>query len=222
MSFALMLLFVIWLTLSAFLQAEDHPQKNYVSPALTAFCGFLLLVGTRQDNVASSVGWILFIALELLAVSDFLFERSVHKPDLFPLAMVFGVLSGFTIGVLFNWQAAAQGVPLWLHLLFLGVGIGATAVVYRYLQVEQALKIPVYIYLLQAIILITGGLSTLFAGLYHFAVWSIFIFLSDSLVGLRAFPNPQRAVPWLNNRRILRLIIVLYYPAQFALVTWAL
>ena len=82
--------------------------------------------------------------------------------------------------------------------------------------------LPVYIYLVQAVILLAGGLSSLYTGNYAFGVWGIFIFLSDSLVGLRAFPNPQRPIPWLNGYRILFAIILIYYTAQFALVAWAI
>ena len=215
-------LFVIWLIISAFTQAEDHPAKKIVSPALTAFCGLLLLIGAWMGNVPFQTGLILFIALFLLAASDFMFERSDKAPGLFPVAMVLGVLSGFTIGILFNVIAYTENIPLWIQGSFVGVGVVAAAVVYRYLQVEPALKVPVYVYLVQAVILLAGGLSALYVGRYPFAVWGIFIFISDSLVGLRAFPSSQKTIPWLNPKRILFLIIVLYYAAQYALVSWAL
>jgi hypothetical protein len=77
-------------------------------------------------------------------------------------------------------------------------------------------------YLLQAVILLTGGLSSLYVGNYSFAIWGVFIFLSDSLVGIRAFPNPEKPIRWLSTRRILFIIFVLYYSAQYALVSWAI
>jgi len=67
-----------------------------------------------------------------------------------------------------------------------------------------------------------GGLSSLYVGNIYFAIWGVFIFLSDSLVGLRAFPSQKRPLPMLNNCRILFLIIVLYYAAQYALVAWSM
>lgn len=215
-------LFVIWLIISAFMQAEDHPAKKIVSPMLTAFCGLLLLIGAWQENVPFQTGAVLFVALILLAASDFMFERSNESPGLFTVAMVLGVLSGFTIGILINVSAISENIPLAVQGELLGASILVTLLIYRYLQVEPGLKIPVFIYLIQAVILLTGGLSSLYLGDYHFAVWGVFIFISDSLVGLRAFPNPQRPISWLNHRRILFLIIVLYYAAQYALVSWAL
>jgi len=97
MSFTLTFLFVVMVIISAFMQAEDNPQKSFVSPALTAFCGILVLIGTLVSNVPFSQGITLFIALILLAASDFMFERSVTNENLFPVAMLFGVISGFTI-----------------------------------------------------------------------------------------------------------------------------
>jgi len=222
MSFILTFLFVILLIISAFMQAEDNPKKNVVSPALTAFCSLLILIGTLSNNVPLSQGITLFIALILLAASDFMFERSVTNENLFPIAMVLGVISGFTIGILFNVVAFSQGIPWWIQGLFVGIGIVAAIIVYRYLEVDPALKMAVYIYLVQAVILMAGGLSSLYIGNIFFAIWGIFIFLSDSLVGLRAFPSQKRPFPWLDTKRILFLIIVLYYAAQYALVSWAM
>ena len=151
-----------------------------------------------------------------------MFERSADKPKLFPLAMVFGVISGFTIGILFILNARAEAISFWVLAVFAGTGIFLTAFVYRYLEVENDLKIPVYIYLVQAVLLLTGGLSALYIGNFYFAIWGIFIYISDTLVGIRAFPNPQKPIPVLTTQRILFLIIVIYYAAQYALVSWAL
>lgn len=222
MSFLLMFLFVILMIISAFMQAEDNPKKNFISPALTAFCGIMMLVGTLAGNVSFSTGLTLLIALILLALSDFMFERSAQNENLFPIAMILGVLSGFAIGILFNILANAAGLPLWIHGIFLILGIAAGIFVYQYLKVDDSFKIPVYIYLVQVMILLTGGMGSLYIGKFAFAIWGIFIFTSDSLVGLRAFPNPERPIKWLDTRRILFLIIVLYYSAQYALVSWAI
>ena len=98
----------------------------------------------------------------------------------------------------------------------------AAGLVYRYLKVEGTLKIPIFIYLLQAVLLLAGGLACLYIGQYYFAVWGIFLFVSDSLVGIRAFPNPHRPIRWLDVYRLLFAIIVIYYAAQYAIVSWAL
>ena len=90
------------------------------------------------------------------------------------------------------------------------------------LRVEPSLRLAVYIYLVQAVILLAGGLACLFAGEYPFAVWGILLFVSDSLVGIRAFPNPERRIGWLSTYRILLAILVIYYTAQFAIVWWAI
>ena len=162
------------------------------------------------------------VALLLLSLSDFTFERSETRPDLFPLAMIFGVLSGFIIGITFNVAANLKGIPSVVHLVFFVIGVLAVVLVYRYLKVEGALKIPVFIYLVQAVNLLLGGLASLYTGNIYFAIWGIFLFVSDSLVGVRAFPNPEKPVRWLNQYRILFAIIVIYYAAQYALVSWAL
>jgi hypothetical protein len=214
-------LFVIWMIISTFLQAEDNPKKKYISPGLTAICGILILVSTLIGNVPTKQGIVLSIALILLASSDWMFEHSVKNDDLFPIAMVFGVLSGFSIGILFNLTAYSKGIPLWWLGVFILAGIILTANVYRYLQVEAALKIPVYIYLVQAVILFSGGLASIYTRNYSFAIWGIFIYFSDTLVGIRAFPNPERPICWLHSNRLLFLIITLYYSAQYALVSWA-
>ena len=90
------------------------------------------------------------------------------------------------------------------------------------LNVDPPYKIPIFVYLIQAVILLTGGLASLYIGNYAFAVWGIFIFLSDALVGIRAFQDKEKPVRWLSEYRILFAIIVLYYSAQYALVAWAL
>ena len=207
---------------SAFLQADDNPKKNYVSPALTALCGILVLIGAVNGNISLVTGVILFLALFMLAASDFSFERSARNPNMFTIAMVLGVLSGFAIGILFILDANTQGVPLWVMGVSILMAVLAAVFVYRYLEVPDDLKIPVYIYLVQAVLLLSGGLLSLYIGSYSFAVWGIFIFISDALVGLRAFPSSKRPIRWLDVHRILFLIIVLYYSAQFVLVFWAL
>ncbi len=35
------------------------------------------------------------------------------------------------------------------------------------------------------------------------------------------FPNPERRISWLSPYRILLAILVIYYPAQVAMVLWA-
>jgi hypothetical protein len=45
-------LVVILMIISAFLQAEDNPDKNNISPALTALCGNLVLIGALSGNVS--------------------------------------------------------------------------------------------------------------------------------------------------------------------------
>ncbi len=129
------------------------------------------------------------------------------------------MISGFTIGIMINLTA---DIPLGLHLLFAMIAVAATVFVYSYLDIEKDMRIPIYIYLVQAVILLTGGLASLYAGHTAFGIWGVTIFLTDSLVGIRAFPSAKRPIHWLTKRRILLLIIVPYYAAQYALITWAL
>ena len=222
MSTIVTILFVMLMLISTFMQAENNPQKKYVGPALTAVCGLLVLMGAITGNIPLSWGIILFIALLMLAASDFMFEQSANNENLFVVTMILGVLSGFMIGILLNVTAYAAGTPLWLQALLAFIAIIASVIVYRYLEVEPGLKVPIYIYLVQAVILLTGGLSSFYIGHYAFAIWGITIFITDSLVGIRAFPSIEKPIRWLDTRRILFLIIVLYYAAQYALVTWAL
>jgi hypothetical protein len=221
MSFILSLLFVAFAVLSALLQGSDNPLKKVVSPGLTAFCALIVLVGTLSGNVPLAQGLTVFIALLLLAASDTMFEQSVAKPELFPVAMIFGVISGFTFGIFFNVVAFRAGVPVPIHAGCLVVGLVLAALVYSFLKVDPSLKLAVYVYLVQAVILLAGGLACLFAGQVPFAVWGILIFISDSLVGIRAFPNPDRRIGWLSTYRVLLAILVIYYPAQYAMVLWA-
>jgi len=220
MTFALTYIFILWMLISAFMQAEDNPDKNLVSPGLTAACGVMVLIGALTGSApAPRLGIILAIALLLLAASDFTFERSTEKEGLFPLAVVLGVISGFTIGIMINLVA---GIPLVPHIIFAVIAIIATVLVYRYLDVSKDMRIPIYIYLIQTVILLTGGLASLYAGNTAFGIWGITIFITDSLVGIRSFPSAKRPIKWLSTRRILFLIIILYYAAQYALVTWSL
>lgn len=102
MTFILSFLFVILIIVSAFLQASDNTLKKIICPGLTACCGLLVLYGAVSGTAPLLQGVVLGVALLFLALSDFTFERSETKPDLFPLAMIFGVLSGFIIGITFN------------------------------------------------------------------------------------------------------------------------
>lgn len=219
MTFVLTYIFIFWMLISAFMQAEDNPDKNLVSPGLTAACGVIVLIGALTGTAPTQLGIILAVALLLLATSDFTFERFTEKKNLFPLAVVLGVISGFTIGIMINLVAR---IPLGLHIIFAVIAVAATVLVYRYLDVPKEMRIPIYIYLVQAVILLTGGMASLYAGNTAFGIWGITIFLTDSLVGIRAFPSAKRPIHWLTTRRILLLIIVPYYAAQYALVTWAL
>ena len=92
------------------MQASDNPFKDKVSPGLTAFCGLLVLYGAIAGNIPLTQGIILCIALLLLAASDFVFEKSTSKPELFPIAIGFGVISGFVIGITFNVIAFSAGL----------------------------------------------------------------------------------------------------------------
>jgi hypothetical protein len=222
LSFILSFLFVGLILISAFLQASDNALKRIICPGLTACCGLLVLYGALSGTAPLLLVVVLSVALLFLALSDFTFERSVTRPDLFPLAMIFGLLSGFIIGITFTVEAYLKGIPPLIHIAFFVIVVIAALLVYRVLKVERALKIPVLIYLVQAVILLTGGLASLYTGNIHFAIWGIFLFVSDSLVGIRAFPEPDRPIRWLNQYRILFAIIVIYYAAQYALVSWAL
>jgi hypothetical protein len=219
MTFALTYIFIFWMLISAFMQAENNPEKNIISPGLTAACGVLVLIGSLTGTAPARLGFVLAIALLLLAASDFTFERSTGKESLFPLAVALGVISGFTIGIMINLVAR---IPLVTHIIFAVIAIIATILIYRYLDVSKDMRIPIFIYLIQAVILLTGGLASLYAGHTAFGIWGITIFITDSLVGIRAFPSTKHPIKWLTTRRILFLIIVLYYAAQYALVTWAL
>ncbi|HKJ26445.1 MAG TPA: hypothetical protein VJ965_02310 [Anaerolineales bacterium] len=221
MSFAFKFIFIVFAVISTFIQTEENPKRKFYSPAITAISAAAILVGGLTGSAPPRISLILFAALLMLAMSDMLFELSLEKPNLFALAMVFGVLSGFTIAILFNVTAHAAGAPLWVLGIFAVVGIGLLSVVYSFLDVDPGLKIPVYIYLIQAVFLFTGGMSSLYVGNIFFAIWGVFIFISDSLVGIRAFPNAKKPIPWLDKRRLLLYILVLYYPAQFALISWA-
>lgn len=190
MTFILSTLFVAWALVSALLQAGDKPLKNWVSPGLTALAGVLILTGTLMDNVPLGQGLPLAIALLIVAGSDFCFERSTGRPGLFPLAMVLGVISGLIIGVTLNLVAYTAGVPMWVHLASFLIGVTAARSVYLYLQVDPAFKIPVIVYLVQAVILLAGGLVSFYNEAYPFALWGIALFISDSLVGLPRFSQP--------------------------------
>jgi len=222
MDFFLLILFVCCVVVSTFLQASGSSLKNIFSPGLTAFCGLLVLYGTITRDMAASNGLVLGSAVLLLAASDFTFEKSGERPALFPFSIVLGVVSGFIIGITFNLNAIASGISTLIHLGFFIFGVLAAAWVYRYLKVEPGLKLAIYIYLIQAVILLAGGLASLYIGSGYFAIWGIFLFISDSLVGIRAFPNPDKPIHWLDENRILFAIIVIYYTAQYALVVWAL
>jgi hypothetical protein len=84
-AFILSFLFVILIDISAFMQASDNQLKKIVNPGLTACCGLLVLVGAISRAADRLQGVLLGAALLLLALNDFIFERSASKPDLFPL-----------------------------------------------------------------------------------------------------------------------------------------
>ena len=104
MTFILSTLCVAWALASAFMQASDNQLKNRVSPGLTALAGLLLLTGALAGNVQSGQGVPLAIALLILAGSDFAFERSAGRPEIFPLAMLLGVVSGLISGSPSTWS----------------------------------------------------------------------------------------------------------------------
>jgi hypothetical protein len=124
-TFILSFLFVILIIVSAFLQASDNALKKIICPGLTACCGLLVLYGAVSGTAPLLQGVVLGVALLFLALSDFTFERSETKPDLFPLAMIFGVLSGFIIGITFNVTANFKDIPLLVHLVFFVIGVRA-------------------------------------------------------------------------------------------------
>jgi len=155
-------LIVIYILISAFLQASDNPLEDKVSPGLTAFCGLMVLYGATVENVPLTQGVILCIALLLLAASDFVFEKSVTNSELFPIAIGFGVISGFIVCITLNVTAfsARLSWPVFAGLAL--IGVVASVLVYRMLKVDPPYKFPVYVYLFWAVILLTGGLTSLY------------------------------------------------------------
>ncbi len=222
MRISLTVLFLVMSVVSFWLQVRRVPLKDYLSPGLTAFCGLVVLFGVRIENVPWDLGVTMAGALLLLAASDFMFERSVTNEKLFPVALGFGMISGFIIGITYNLYALDQGITPGILAAYYAIAVLAGIGVYRYLKVEPALRIAVLVYLVQVIILLAGGLATFTVGNPYFGLWGVFIFFSDSLVGLRAFPNPDRPIAWLTPARILVAILTLYYTSQIALMIWAL
>ena len=85
-----------WIVASTYMQTSGHPLKKIISPGLTAACGLLVLAGGFIDSIP--LGLILAVAILLLAVSDFTFERTQDSPRLFVLALGLGKVNGFMIG----------------------------------------------------------------------------------------------------------------------------
>jgi hypothetical protein len=222
MRILLTVLFLVMMVISFWLQIRRAPLKDYLSPGLTALSSLIVLFGVRIQNVPWGIGVTMAGALLLLAASDFVFERSVTNEKLFPIALGFGMLSGFIIGITYNLNALDQGISPGILAAYFAIAVLVGIGVYRYLRVEPALRTAVLVYLVQVIILLAGGLASLTVGNPYFGLWGVFIFFSDTLVGLRAFPNPDRPIPWLTPPRILIAILTLYYTSQIAVMIWAL
>jgi len=98
-----------WIVASTYMQTSGHPLKKIISPGLTAACGLLVLAGGFIDGVPLGLGLILAVAILLLAVSEFTFERTQDSPRLFVLALGLGKVNGFMIGFI----PALKEMVLW-------------------------------------------------------------------------------------------------------------
>jgi hypothetical protein len=212
-------LFVALIIFAVFLQAANKPRKGLVSPLLPIFLGIITLLSSLLAGNPKYLGISFGIGFLLLGFSDYFFD--LGKDNLFPVAIGLGLISGLLIGVVLHIYAFNLGVNLFYYFIGSAIAIGAGFLVLFFADPPKEFKIPVYLYIVQIVILLAGGIAAGFVGNYYFLLWGILLFISDSLVGIRSFPNEKRKVPGLTVNRILMLILLVYYTAMFVMIKWA-
>jgi hypothetical protein len=128
-----------------------------------------------------------------------------------------GLFAIESFGVSFTAFGIRAKLAPWKYALAATLGVLA----HGSLKVPRDQSALVLAYSIQAVILVFGGLLSLFSGRSAFACMGILLFVSDWLVGLRSFGNPA-TTPQFVKDRVFILILVTYYIPMLASIEHSL
>ena len=220
-------LFTGYAFINVYIQTAELPCRQFTTPIMTGSVGLLALIGLLSKRIKRNEGIILTVAWLLAAVGDIFFEKSrlATDPNVAGQAFMVGVsvflLAYLTFGVNFSILGFRAKLP---KQVYIGAGIIAAimgVLAYNTLQVPAGQNMLVVFYTVQAVILLFGGLVSLYRKHYTFAVIGILLFFSDTLVGMRSFGNPA-VVPAYVSTHILIFILVTYYIPMLASIDYSL
>lgn len=212
---------------NVYIQTAELPCRQFTTPIMTGSVGILALIGLLSKKLNKHEGIFLAAAWLLAATGDIFFEKSrlATNPDIAGQAFMLGVgiflLAYLTFGVNFSVLGFSAKLPKWVYI---GAGVIAAimgVIAYKSLLVPADQNMLVVLYTIQAVILLFGGLLSLYRKHYTFAAIGILLFFSDWLVGMRSFGNPA-IVPAYVSTHVLILILVTYYIPMLVSIDYSL
>ncbi len=208
--------FVAYALASVYIQTADLPIKQFTTPIMTGLVAIYAVIGFATRRLSTRDVLILGCAWGLAACGDIFFERSMLATtsevagQSFMLGVALFLLAYLIFGISFSVFGIRARLRPWVYLTALSVSALMGVVAYKSLLVPPGQNALVVVYAVQAVILLFGGLLSLFTKRFSFACIGILLFFSDWLVGLRAFGNPAM-IPQFVSERVLILILITYY-----------
>jgi hypothetical protein len=219
-------MFIALALTSVYIQTANLDIRQFTTPLMGAVVAICAVIGLVKARIKANEAAIFIAAWTLAACGDVFFEMSrlsatpENAGRFFVTAVVFFLVAYLIFGISFNIFGAKARPSIWVVVAAVLVSVIAGVVAYRSLQVPPAQGALIVVYSAQGVILLCGGLLCLMAQRYHFAAIGILLFISDWIVGMRAFGNPD-IVPLFVKQYALILILVTYYIPMMASIDYS-
>jgi len=222
----LFFMFVAYALASVYIQTADLPIKQFTTPIMTGLVVICAVIGFIAKRINLKEVIILGLAWGLAACGDIFFEKSMlaatpeEAGQSFMLGVGLFLLAYLIFGVSFSVFGILARLRPWVYAVTLAISGIMGVIAYESLLVPPGQNALVVFYTVQAVILLFGGLLSLFIKRYSFACIGILLFFSDWLVGLRAFGNPAM-MPQFITEQVLILILITYYIPMMASIDYS-
>jgi hypothetical protein len=219
-------LFIALALASVYIQIENLGIRQITTPSMAAVTAICAAIGLIKGKIKANEGAMFIAAWALAACGDVCFELSrlsAAPEDIvkyYMAAVVFFLVGYLIFGISFNIFGAKARPGMWMAATAVLVSIAMGVVAYLSLSVPPGQGALIVVYTAQGVILLCGGLLCLMSGRYHFAAIAILLFLSDWVVGMKDFGNPD-IVPLFVKEHAFILIVVTYYLAMMASIDYS-
>jgi hypothetical protein len=203
---------------SVYIQTANLDIRQFTTPLMGTVVAVCAVIGLVKARIKAGEGAMFIAAWTLAACGDVFFEMSrlSATPEdagkFFVTAVALFLVAYLIFGISFNIFGAKAGPSLWAVAAAVLVSVAMGVVAYKSLQVPPAQGALIIVYSAQAVILLCGGLLCLMSRRYHFAAIGILLFISDWIVGLRAFGNPDIVPPFVKEYALILILVTYYIP----------